>query len=89
MHALTPHHSQGDDIPIRLYSKRGLQNKIHTVVISNAYDKRTKSHGQLNVDSFRIFGVPPIPKPPVFPRNPKMAESEMEYSYHVKLAVRS
>ncbi|KAH7073425.1 acid protease [Auriculariales sp. MPI-PUGE-AT-0066] len=80
--------SSGDDGPIKLYSKSGLANKIHTVVIKNVLDKRTNSYGQLNVDSFWIRGVPPTPKPPVFPKNPKMTEAEMEYSYHVKLAVR-
>jgi hypothetical protein len=77
--------SQGDDGPRKLYAKSGLANKVHTVVIKNVLDKRTNSYGQLNLDSLWIRGIPPSPKPPVFPKKPKMAEAPMDYSYHVQL----
>ncbi|KZP01009.1 hypothetical protein CALVIDRAFT_533316 [Calocera viscosa TUFC12733] len=44
------------DGPVTLYSDSGLSNDIHNVTICNLWDVRTKSWGQITVDSFIIQG---------------------------------
>ena len=40
--------STGDDPPLRLFSKTGLTNKAHTLIIKNIEDSRFGRPGQMN-----------------------------------------
>ncbi|KZT52957.1 hypothetical protein CALCODRAFT_520373 [Calocera cornea HHB12733] len=48
--------STGNDPPIALYST-SLDMGIHTVVISNQFDPRHGSYGQITIDAFLLTGV--------------------------------